>query len=402
MTPGRLRQKARRPLRRIALIICDSLGIGALPDAHLYGDEGSHTLCNTVVASELQLPVLERLGFGAIDGVGCLPRRIPEAAVGRMTTVSAGKDTLIGHWELMGQITPTPFPTYPDGFPAQLIEQLSDTCGRGIIGNRPASGTRIIEELGPRQLETGELIVYTSADSVLQIAAHESVVAPEELYRHCRIARRICTGEHAVARVIARPFIGTPGAFVRTERRRDFPLRPPHPLLLDTLAANDVGIAAIGKIAQIYSGRGICSQVHTTDNAAGQQAIAELWEAGADDLIFANLLDFDMLYGHRNDVSGYATALAEFDEWLGGFIPRIGEDETLIITADHGCDPTTPSTDHSREYVPVLIFGPRIEPRNLGTLEGLSFIGHVVCALLGVHGGAGEVDVSELLRDGTA
>ncbi len=318
-----------------------------------------------------------------------------------MTTVSAGKDTLIGHWELMGQITPTPFPTYPHGFPAQVIARLSDTCGRGIIGNRPASGTRIIEQLGPRQMQTGELIVYTSADSVLQIAAHESVVAPEELYRYCRIARRICTGEHAVARVIARPFIGTPGAFVRTERRRDFPLKPPRPLLLDILAAHNVGIAAVGKIAQIYSDRGIRSHVHTTDNAAGQQAIAELWEAAADDLIFANLVDFDMLYGHRNDVSGYAAALAEFDAWLGGFIPRIGQDEALIITADHGCDPTTPSTDHSREYVPVLIYGPRITPQNLATIEGLSFVGHAVCALLGVDDGAGDVDARELLR-GTA
>jgi phosphopentomutase len=334
--------------------------------------------------------------------VECLPPRAPEAAVGRMATVSAGKDTLIGHWELMGQVTPMPFPTYPNGFPDQLIAELADTCGRAVIGNRPASGTQIIDELGPRQLETGELIVYTSADSVLQIAAHESVVAPEELYRYCRIARRICSGEHAVARIIARPFIGAPGAFVRTQRRRDFPLPPPKPLLLDILAANSIGIAAVGKIAQIYSGRGIRSQVHTADNEAGQQVILDLWEAAADDLVFANLVDFDTLYGHRNDVSGYAAALAEFDEWLGGFIPRLGEDEAVIITADHGCDPTTPSTDHSREYVPVLIYGPRIRPRNIGTIEGLSFVGQAVCALLGLKYGAGGVDARELLRDGIA
>jgi len=375
------------------------LGIGALPDAGLYGDKGSHTLCHVVSESRLQLPVLTRLGLGAIDGVSCLPCATPEAAVGRLGTLSAGKDTLVGHWELMGYVMPRPFPTYPDGFPADLIRRLSSAWSREIIGNRPASGTRIIEALGPRQLKSGELIVYTSADSVLQIAAHEQVVPVEELYECCRIAQQLCAGEHAVARVIARPFTGEPGSFVRTERRRDFPLPPPEPLLLDLLAAAGIRICAVGKIGEIYSGRGFAEQLHSADNAAGMRVIDELGEASGFDLVFANLVDFDMLYGHRNNVAGYAGALAEFDAWLGGVITQMAEDEALVITADHGCDPATPSTDHSREYVPLIIYGERIQPANLGTIEGLSFVGGAVCGLLGVDAGEQSVDVRVLLRD---
>ncbi len=373
-----------------------------MPDADRYGDQASHTLCHVVSESRLQLPTLTRLGLGAIEGVSCLPRATPQAGIGRLRTLSAGKDTLVGHWELMGHVMPQPFPTYPDGFPADLIGRLSSAWGREIIGNRPASGTQIIEELGPRQLATGALIVYTSADSVLQIAAHEQVVGVAELYECCRQARRLCSGEHAVARVIARPFTGPPGSFVRTERRRDFPLPPPEPLALDLLAAAGIRICAVGKIGEIYSGRGCAEQIHTADNAAGMRVIEKLWAAGECDLVFANLVDFDTLYGHRNNLAGYADALAEFDSWLGGFITELAEDEVLIITADHGCDPATPSTDHSREYVPLIMYGKRIQPANLGTIAGLRLVGDAVCNLLGVDAGEHSREIGALLRANTA
>ena len=308
----------------------------------------------------------------------------PRAALARLAPLSAGKDTITGHWELMGQITHTPFPTYPEGFPPELIAALSAACGRGIIGNRPASGTRIIDELGPRHLQTGDLIVYTSADSVLQIAAHEDVVPVEELYTCCRAARRLCSGEHAVARVIARPFVGEPGQFRRTERRADFSLPPPYPLALDLLADKGIGALAIGKLDQVFAGRGISQAAHTVDNADGVRQIATGWTQTRHRLVIANLVDFDMAYGHRNNVEGYGQALAEFDGWLGGFLPALSVDEACIVTADHGCDPTTSGTDHTREYVPMIVAGPRIRPAHLGTITGFGFVGHTLCRLLGV------------------
>ncbi len=382
--------------------MCDSLGIGALPDAGEYGDEGSHTLCHVVAETGVALPTLTGLGLGSTDGVECLPEQPLQAAVGRVATLSAGKDTLAGHWELMGHITSEPFPTYPHGFSSELLDRLSAACGRGIIGNRPASGTQIIEELGPRQLKGGELIVYTSADSVLQIAAHEQVIPVEELYECCRAARRLCTGKQAVARIIARPFVGVPGRFARTERRRDFPLPPPERLLLDEMADAGIRICAIGKIGEIYAGRGITQYLHTADNSAGMQAISDAWKAGGCRLVFANLVDFDMLFGHRNDVAGYAAALGEFDTWLDGFLGTVGENDAVVVTADHGCDPSTPSTDHSREYVPFIIYGQRIRPTNLGTIAGLDFVGNVVAGLLGIEASARRAGAARLLKDGAA
>lgn len=330
------------------------------------------------------MPTLAGLGLGAVENVGCLPAEAPTAALARLVPLSAGKDTIAGHWELMGQIIRTPFPTYPAGFPSELIERLSVACRRGFIGNRPASGTRIIDELGPRHLATGELIIYTSADSVLQIAAHEDVVPVEQLYECCRAARRLCTGEHAVARIIARPFLGEPGRFRRTERRADFSLPPPYPLALDVLADHGITVLAIGKLDQVYGGRGISSTAHTTGNADGMARIAAGWKAGEHRLVIANLVDFDMAYGHRNDVEGYGRALAEFDGWLREFLSCLGDDGACIITADHGCDPTTGGTDHTRECVPMVVAGPRIRPAYLGTIPGFDFVGHTVCRLLGV------------------
>lgn len=281
-------------------------------------------------------------------------------------------------------MTTAPFPTYPDGFPDELINEFSRQCERGVIGNRPASGTEIIEELGPRQLETGELIVYTSADSVFQIAAHKDVVSLSELYECCRIARELLRGEHGVARVIARPYIGRPGDFTRTDERKDFPLEPPDRLVLDDLSDAGLRACGVGKIAQIFSGRGLQEDHHTADNAGGMAVIDRLRGENKCDLIFANLVDFDMRYGHRNDPAGYASALVEFDEWLGRLVDTLEEDEYVLITADHGCDPTTAGTDHSREYVPLLIHSPHQQRQDLGTVSGFGLVGAVTAGLLGV------------------
>ncbi len=320
-----------------------------------------------------------------MEGVGVLPapKEYP-TCVARLQEQSAGKDTLTGHWELMGLVTTTPFPTYPDGFPDELIDEFSRQCGRDVIGNKPASGTEIIEKLGPRQLETGELIVYTSADSVFQIAAHKDVVSLDELYECCRIAREILRGEHGVARVIARPYIGEPGNFTRTDERKDFPLKPPERLVLDDLSDAGRRACGVGKIGQIFSGRGFQEDHHTADNADGMRTIESLRAQGQCDLIFANLVDFDMRYAHRNDPEGYASALAEFDEWLGWFVDTLEEGEYLLITADHGCDPTTAGTDHSREYVPLMIHSPHQQMQNLGTVSGFGLVGAVTAGLLGV------------------
>jgi len=366
------------------VIVLDSVGIGAAPDADEYGDAGTHTLCHTLHATGIELPTLTQLGLGTVETIDCLPAAEPHAALARLAPLSAGKDTITGHWELMGQVTRTPFPTYPDGFPPELLEALSAACGRGIIGNRSASGTQIIDELGLRHLQSGALIVYTSADSVLQIAAHEDVVPVAELYECCRAARRLCSGEHAVARVIARPFVGEPGQFRRTERRADFSLPPPHPLALDLLADEGVEVLAVGKLDQVFGGRGISRAVHTVDNADGMRQIAAGWTQAHHQLVIANLVDFDMVYGHRNNVEGYGRALAEFDAWLGEFLPGLSPDEACVITADHGCDPTTGGTDHTREYVPMIVAGPRVRPGYLGTIAGFGFVGHTLCRLLGV------------------
>jgi len=387
--------------RRAAIVVLDSLGVGALPDAAAYGDEGSNTLGHTAAAvGGLELPNLGRLGIGNITEVAGVPP-VPESqaagAYGRMAELSAGKDTMTGHWEMMGVITSVPMRTFPDGFPPELIRKFEQAIGRGVLGNKVASGTAIIEELGEEHLRTGKPIVYTSADSVFQIACHEDKVPVEELYRMCRIARELLVGEWAVGRVIARPFTGKPGAFVRTPRRHDFALLPPRPTLLEALHQAGIPVTAVGKIQDIFSGRGITSHRPTRSNDEGTSAVTELLASGTKGLIFANLVDFDMLYGHRNDPQGYARALEAFDRALPGMLAALRPGDLLFITGDHGCDPTTPSTDHSREYTPILVAGPGVKGRNLGTRETFADLGATVAAMFGLPTGeAGRSFLDEL------
>jgi len=346
---------------RVIIIVLDSVGIGYLPDADKYGDSGCNTLGNIARAvSGLNLPQLARMGLGNIAPLaGIAPVENPSASFGKMAEKSAGKDTSSGHWELMGLINPWPFPTYPQGFPDEIIKPFQKQIGTKIIGNKPASGTEIIQQLGNHHLETGYPIVYTSADSVFQIAAHENIIPVSQLYHLCTIARRILTKPHNVARVIARPFIGKPDNFTRTSRRRDFSLPPAQPTLLDYLNST----LGIGKIKDIFAGRGITKSIHTKNNQDGiQQTISSIHSNTEYKLIFTNLVDFDMLYGHRNDVAGYYKCLREFDSHLPRILEVLREKDILLITADHGCDPTTPGTDHTREYVPLLVYGAAVKP----------------------------------------
>ncbi len=375
-------------IKRVILIILDSVGAGALPDADQYGDEGSDTLGNTAQAvGGLHLPNLQKLGLGNIHPIlGLPPEAAPLAAYGRMAEQSAAKDTIIGHWEIAGIISPEPLPTYPHGFPAELISEYERRIGRKTLGNYPASGTVIIEELGAEHLRTGSPIVYTSADSVFQVTAHEEIIPIEELYRICRIAREMLTGEHNVGRVIARPFVGTPGAFQRTDRRHDFSTPPPEPTLLDHVLQAGQSVWAVGKIEDIFAGQGINHAVHTHNNMDGvDQTLAAMREAGPG-LIFTNLVDFDMLYGHRNNPAGYAAALRAVDARVPEWVDALQEDDVLIFTADHGCDPTTPSTDHSREYVPLLVYGVPIQGGvDLGTQATFAALGATIAEWLGLR-----------------
>jgi phosphopentomutase len=364
------------------LLVLDSVGVGALPDAHLYGDEGSHTLGHIAEAVKgLRLPNLRRLGLGRITPVWGLDAARPAAgAYGKMGELSAGKDTTTGHWEIAGLVMETPLPTFPQGFPAELIETFEKAAGTKVLGNKVASGTQIIEELWSEHQKTGYPIVYTSADSVFQIAAHEEIIPLEELYELCRIARRILSGKWAVGRVIARPFIGTPGNFIRTANRHDFSLEPPGPTILDVLQANGQEVVGIGKIADIFAGRGITRSIPTKNNWDGIRKTMNAWRELQSGLIFTNLVDFDSLYGHRNNPQGYAQALEEADQGIGQLLELFDREQKqelkqekeqdqkmLIITADHGNDPTTVSTDHSREYVPLLVYGKNIKADyNLG------------------------------------
>ncbi len=389
--------------RRIFLIVLDSAGIGALPDAQKYGDENSNTLGNIVAArGSLAVPNLARMGLGRLVDIPGYDRSTePQGAYGRMAEKSCGKDTTTGHWELMGLILDKPFPTYPNGFPPEIIEAFEHRIGRKVLGNKPASGTVIIEELGEMHMATGYPIVYTSADSVFQIAAHEEIIPVEELYRMCKIARELLVGEHAVGRVIARPFIGQPGRFVRTERRHDFSLKPPGRTVLDYLAEAGMDVIAVGKIHDIFAGQGITASRPTADNREGMEVMLDLAQQDFTGLAFANLVDFDMKYGHRNDVEGYARALEEFDEFVPPLVRRMQSDDVLVITADHGCDPTTASTDHSREYVPVIVFGREIKAGvDIGTRETFADLGCTVAELLGVktEGLAGESFASLIRR----
>lgn len=349
--------KKRRLRRRVRclLITLDGAGAGALPDAGEFGDEGANTIGHVAEAvGGLKIPNLGALGLGNIlDLRGQPPVPRPQAMFGRLRERSRGKDTTVGHWELMGAISDRPFPVYPDGFPAEIIAEFERLTGRGVLGNKPASGTEIIKELGEEHLKTGKLIVYTSADSVFQVAAHEEVVSVKELYEYCRIARRLLKGEHAVVRVIARPFIGQPGNFTRTPRRRDFSLTPPR-TYLNLLAEIGVPVHGVGKIHQIFAGSGVAFEHKTESNADGLDRLMSLMDEVEEGLIFTNLVDFDMLWGHRNDAGGFAAGLEEVDKSIPAIIAACRPDDLFIITADHGCDPTFPGTDHTREYVPLL------------------------------------------------
>ncbi len=373
-------------MKRVFLTVLDSVGAGAAPDAAAFGDAGAHTLKTVSGSSKLHIPNLLSMGLGNIQGLeffGAVDR--PTAAHGRMQERSLGKDTTIGHWEIAGVISPRPLPTYPNGFPAELLAEFSRRVGRGVICNLPYSGTAVIHDYGEEHLKTGDLIVYTSADSVFQIAAHEELLPPEELYRVCRIARELLTGEHAVGRVIARPFVGKDAeSFTRTANRRDFSLEAPAETLPDALKAAGKDVLSVGKIIDIFAERGFTEAHRSHGNTEGMEIAASLAERAFEGLCFVNLVDYDMLYGHRNDIDGYAAALSEFDAWLPGFIDRMQAEDVLIITADHGCDPGYPGTDHTREYVPLLVYGKGITPADLGTRSCFADIAASVGEWLGV------------------
>ncbi len=370
---------------RVVWIVLDSVGIGEMPDAAKYGDAGSDTLGNIAKQRPLHLPNLVRLGLANIKPLaGLIPPDAPQGAFGKCTLASPGKDTTTGHWEMVGIHLKKPFPVYPHGFPPEIISEFERRTGRKVIGNKAASGTEIIRELGDEHVRTGSPIVYTSADSVFQIAAHQDVISLDELYRICETAREILRGPYEVGRVIARPFTGTSGHYTRTANRRDYAVPPPEGMLLDLLSAGEVPVTSIGKIADIFLNRGITESVKTKSNAGGMKQIELAMERQAYGLIFANLVDFDMLFGHRNDVEGYAEALEAFDCWLPGL--QLIEGDLVILTADHGCDPTTPSTDHSREYTPLLVYGPRVKSGvALGTRATLSDIGQTVAENFGTY-----------------
>jgi len=373
--------------RRVIWIVLDSVGIGAMPDAADYGDQASDTLGNIARLRGLKLPNLARLGLGNIKPLtGIPPATRPEGAFGRCTLASPGKDTTTGHWEMVGIHLTHPFPLYPHGFPAEILTEFERRIGRHSIGNKAASGTEIIEELGEEHIASGSPIVYTSADSVFQVAAHEQVIPLPELYQICQTAREILRGPHEVGRVIARPFVGTPGNFTRTPNRHDYAVPPPVGMLLDQLENRNVTVHAIGKISDVFLGRGIRRSDHTKNNSDGMTKTLHALEETTEGLIFVNLVDFDQQYGHRNDVEGYGAALEQFDAWVPELGRLLGPEDLAIFTADHGCDPTTASTDHSREYVPLVVHGPKVRAGvNLGLRATLSDIGQTVAANFGAH-----------------
>ena len=363
------------------LIVLDSLGAGALPDAAAFGDAGAHTLKSISKSPYFNIPNLLSMGLGNIEGLDFLgAAQAPKASFGRAAERSQGKDTTIGHWELAGVISEQPLPTFPDGFPQELLQEMEQAWGRGILCNQPYSGTEVIRDYGDEMVQTGKLIVYTSADSVFQIAAHEEVVPLKELYEICRKAREILKGRWGVGRVIARPFVGKSGQYTRTANRRDFSLEPPQPTLLDILQKKGIPVTSVGKIIDIFAQRGIDHAIRTHSNTEGMEETLRLVQQGQDGLIFLNLVDFDMIYGHRQDVDGYAKALAEFDAWLPQLLAAMSAEDRLIITADHGCDPADQSTDHTREYIPILVYSPALPPRNLGTRQCFCDVGQTVAA----------------------
>ena len=367
-------------MKRVFLIVLDSFGIGAMEDAPSYGDIDVSTIRSVSSSPYFHMENMARLGLFNIDGVTVGEKTgQPNATIARMTEKSKGKDTTIGHWEIAGVISKEPLPTYPKGFPEEVLAPFREKTGRGVLCNLPYSGTDVIRDYGDRHVETGDLIVYTSADSVFQIAAHESVVPVEELYHYCEIARQILKGKHGVGRVIARPFTGESGNYTRTPRRHDYSLLPPSVTMLDQLKSAGKDVIAVGKIKDIFAGRGITESVYTSGNADGIQRTLEYLDKDFEGLCFINLVDYDMLYGHRNDIDGYAKALHYFDEKLPEIMAKMRPDDVLMITADHGCDPGyTVSTDHSREYTPFIMYGRNVIPKNLGTRKTFADIGATV------------------------
>lgn len=388
--------------KRVFLIVLDSFGIGEMADAEKFGDKGANTLRSVSRSEYFDLRNLKSMGLFNIDGVDFLEsEENPTAAHMRFAELSSGKDTTVGHWELSGTVSSKPLPTYPDGFPDEIIKKFSEKCGRGVLCNKPYSGTEVLKDFGEEHVKSGDLIVYTSADSVFQVAAHEDIVPVERLYEYCQIAREILQGEHGVGRVIARPFKGEAGKFVRTSNRHDFSLAPPSDTMLDFISESGLSVIGVGKINDIFSGSGITEYVYTSSNADGVNKILEYMDKEFSGLCFVNLVDFDMVFGHRNDVDGYAKALSEFDKSLPRIVSKLREEDVLIITADHGCDPGfIKSTDHTREHIPALIFGKRIKPTNLGTRKGFCDIGKTVCDYLGIEADiAGESFIKEIIKD---
>lgn len=373
--------------KRVFLIVLDSFGIGEMPDAKKYGDEGSNTLAAIVKSKKYKTPNLEKLGLFNIEGVDCKEDvENPQASFARLAESSNGKDTTTGHWEMAGIISEKPFPTFPNGFPEDFLEEYSKRVGRKILCNKPYSGTEVIKDYGREHLETGALIVYTSADSVFQVAGHEDVISLEELYRCCEIAREMLQGDLGVGRVIARPFVGKEGSFERTRNRHDYALYPTGPIVMDDLVKNGFDSIGVGKIYDIFAGKSVEESYKMEDNIDGMNITLDLCDKDFNGLCFVNLVDFDMIYGHRNDVDGYANAASEFDKQLGQMMDKLREDDIVIITADHGCDPSTESTDHSREYVPMIIFGDKIKAGvNLKTRNTFADIGKTIADIFGIE-----------------
>ena len=372
-------------MKRVFLIVLDSLGVGEMPDAAAFGDKDCNTLKRISTSPEFCIDNLFKMGLGNIDGVNFLKKaELPSAAFARMTERSAGKDTTIGHWEIAGVVSDSPMPTYPDGFPSEILDEFAKKTGRGILCNKPYSGTKVIADYGEEHIKTGDLIVYTSADSVFQIAAHEDIVPPETLYEYCRIAREILVGDHAVGRVIARPFVGNYPDFTRTSNRHDFSVEPPKETLLDAIKSANKTVYAVGKIFDIFAGKGVTQKVFTTSNLDGIEKTLKALDTDFNGLCFINLVDFDMLYGHRQDINGYAKALTEFDRYLPEITTKMRDDDILVITADHGCDPGDNSTDHTREYTPLIVYGKSVKPINLGTRKTFADIAATVADYLDV------------------
>ncbi len=373
-------------MRRVFLFVLDSCGAGELPDAAKFGDFGVNTLRSCAGSKLLHIPNMLAAGLGNIDGLDFLgPVKKPCGAYGKLAEASMGKDTTIGHWEIAGVISPDPLPTYPNGFPEEVLKPFREATGRGVLANAPWSGTAVINEYGDEHVKTGDLIVYTSADSVFQIAAHEDVVPVEQLYEYCRIARRILRGKHGVGRVIARPFIGSSGNYTRTANRHDFSLEPPKKTMLDAFRDGGLDSIAVGKIYDIFAGQGTTEHIYTKGNTDGMAKTMAYADKDFHGLCFINLVDFDMLYGHRRNVDGYAAALTEFDGWLAEFMQKMGPEDLVMITADHGCDPAyLATTDHTREYIPLLILGAGVKPVNLGVRPRFADIAATICDIFGL------------------